>query len=220
MNRQDVLDALAFLAEGQHGYITRAQAADTGVDDVALHRLVTAGILERVEHGTYRFRGTPEWQHQSLWVAWLRLEPTRLATDRTADPVAWVSHRSAARLYGLGDLPADIHEFTVVRRYQTSRSDVRFHRRSDGLPGHAWEVVDGLPVTRPHRIVTDLLDEHTDGSHVARIATDALTWGLVSRDELAVAVAPYASRFGVSGPATLDHLTELVHGRHPAGGQG
>lgn len=43
-------------------------------------------------------------------------------------------------------------------------------------------------------------------------------WGLVSRDELAVAVAPYASRFGVSGPATLDHLTELVHGRHPARG--
>ena len=215
--RQDALDALAFVAEGQHGYVTRAQASDAGVDDVVLHRLVNSRILERVEHGVYRFRGTPEWQHAALWVAWLRLEPERLAADRAAEPEAWVSHRSAARLYGLGDLPAERHEFTTVRRFQTSRDDVRFHRRRNGLPADAWEVVDGLPATRPHRIVADLLVQHTDGSHVAEIAAHALTRQLVRRDELAAAVAPFAPRFGVSGPATLDYLTGLVRDQRMAG---
>ncbi len=219
MARYDALDALTFVAEGQHGYVTRAQAVDADVDDVTLHRLDRSGILERVEHGVYRFRGTPEWQHASLWVAWLRLEPGRLAADRAADPDAWVSHRSAARLYGLGDLPAERHEFTTVRRFQTSRDDVRFYRRSNGLPNSAWDVVEGLPVTRPHRIVADLLEQHTDGGHVAKIAADALRRQLASRDEVAATLAPYASRFGVSGPATLDHLTGLVSDQLTPGGR-
>lgn len=219
MNRRDALDALAFVAEGQHGYVTRAQASDVGVDDVMLHRLANSRTLERVEHGVYHFRGTPEWQHASLLVAWLRLEPRRLAAERAADPDAWVSHRAAAGLYGLGDLPADRHEFTTVRRFQTSRDDVRFHRRRDGVPDADWEVIEGLPTTRPHRIVADLLAEHTDGGHVAGIASDALGRQLVGRDELAHAVAPFASRFGVTGPATLDHLAGLASGQLPAGGR-
>jgi predicted transcriptional regulator of viral defense system len=210
MARHHVLDVLAFVAEGQHGHVTRAQAADAGIDDVALHRLAASGIIERVEHGVYRFRGTPEWQHASLWVAWLRLDPRRLAADRATDPDAWVSHRSAARLYDLGDLPADVHEFTATRRLQSSRGDVRIHRRRAGLTADEWEVVDGLPATRPQRIVADLLAEHTDGAHVATIATGALRQQLVTRTELTAAVAPYADRFGVSGPATLDYLTDLA----------
>lgn len=39
-----------------------------------------------------------------------------------------VSHRSAAALYRLGDLPADVHEFTLPARRQTRRVDVRPHR--------------------------------------------------------------------------------------------
>lgn len=210
LGRRDALDSLSFLAEGQRGFVTRAQATDAGVTDIELHRLVRSGIIERVEHGVYRFRGTADWQHAALWTAWLRLDPARLAFDRTADPDAWVSHRSAARLYDLGDLPADHHEFTTARRFQTSRNDVRLHRRNSGVPDTEWEVVEGLPTTRPHRIVADLLAQHTDGAHVATIAASALARQLVGRTELAAALAPYASRFGVPGPATLDYLTELA----------
>lgn len=217
MDRQQALDVLAFLAEGQHGYVTRAQATEAGVDDVTLHRMVRAGILERADHGIYRFRGSPDWEHAALWVAWLRLVPGRLAAARAADPEVWVSHRSAARLYGLGDLPADRNEFTVARRFQTSRPGIRLHRRQGGLAADAWEVVEGLPVTRPHRTVADLLDEHPDGAHVAAIASQALDQGLATRAELAGALAAYASRFGVAGPATLDYLLDLAEGGFPAG---
>jgi hypothetical protein len=71
-----------------------------------------------------------------------------------------VSHRSAAALYGIGDLPGDRHEFTLPGRKQSRRPDVRLHKgRLD--PGE-WIALRGLPVTRPSRVAADQLAERPD----------------------------------------------------------
>ena len=112
-----------------------------------------------------------------------------------------MSHRSAAELYGLGDLIADTHEFNVPVRTQTRRPDVRLYLRQ--VPPVDRDVVSGLPVTRAHRIVADLLDRHEDGSAVATIAVEAVRRGLTTVEQIAVSVAPLARRYHADDGAAL-----------------
>ena len=60
----------------------------------------------------------------ALRAAWLQLAPGVPAWQRCADQGV-VSHRSAAAVFGLGHLPADVHEFTLPARRQSRRGDVR-----------------------------------------------------------------------------------------------
>ena len=108
-------------------------------------------------------------------------------------------------MYGLGDLLADTHEFSVAARTQTRRRDVRLHLRQ--VPPADRDVVAGLPVTRAHRIVADLLERHEDGSAVATIAVEAVRRGLTTVERIAASVAPLARRYRVGdGAALADQL--------------
>ena len=190
------------VAEDQWGLVTRAQALAMGVPRATFARLVAAGALVRVAHGVYRVTGGPDAGHLDLRAAWLQLDPLTPAWQRMqSDRVAVVSHRSAAELYGLGDLIADIHEFDVPVRTQTRRKDVRLHLRQ--VPPEDRDLVGGLPVTRAHRIVADLLNGYEDGSAVATIAVEAVRHGLTTVDEIAEAVAPFARRYQADGGAAL-----------------
>lgn len=190
------------VAEDQWGLLTRTQALAAGVPRATFARLASAGALIRVAHGVYRIAGGMDPGHLELRAAWLQLDPATPAWQRLrSDDTAVVSHRSAAALYGLGDLIADIHEFTVARRTQTRRADVRLHLRP--LPRTDRDIVDGLPVTRPHRIVADLLTQHEDGSAVATIATDALRAGLMTVAQLRDAMSPLARRYHARDGADL-----------------
>ncbi len=108
------ISRLQDIAEGQWGLVTLRQARAAGLAWPSLARQVDAGLLERVAHGVYRLRGAPEPDHLALRAAWLQLDPGRPAWQRLDDPaVAVVSHTSAAAIYGVGDLRADVHEFTL-----------------------------------------------------------------------------------------------------------
>jgi len=144
-----------------------------------------------VAFGIYQLRGAPVADHRELWAAWLQLAPEVFVWDRAPEQGV-VSHRSAAAMYGIGQLPADVHEFTVPARRQTRRSDVRIHVRS--LVDEVV-VVQGLPVTRPARIVADLLREREDPEAVAQIVADALRVAFEYPRTVADTVAPYAQRF-------------------------
>jgi len=194
MSTAESMGILANIAEDQWGMVTRAQAMAAGVPRVTLARIVAAGLLERVAHGVYRVVGAGEDPElMALRGAWLQLHPEEPAWRRTGPEEGVVAGRSAAALYELGDLLADRHEILVRRRRQTRRPDVWL--RIGHVGAGEWELVDGLPVTRPHRIVADLLARHEDGSAIAAIAAQAVQRGLVSRRELAAAVAPYAPRY-------------------------
>lgn len=186
---------LADLAADQWGLVTRRQAELLGIPATTLDRLTAPdGMLRRVAHGVYQLAGAPTPDHLDLRAAWLQLAPDVPAWERTKDQGV-ISHRSAATVYGLGHLPADRHEFTVARRRQTRRPDVRFHVRP--LRDDEWVVAHGLPVTRPSRIASDLLIEREDPEAVAQIIVDAMRGVFDYPGTFVDSLGPFAGRFGL-----------------------
>lgn len=206
------LARLAQIAEDQWGLVTTRQAEQVDVPWSSLVRMVADGRLERVATAVYRIRGAGAPDHLDLRAAWLQQDPGRPAWQRIGDPaVAVVSHTSAAALYGVGDLPTDVYEFTLPVRRQTRRPDVRLHRgvvaASDRL------LLHGMPVTRAARMIGDLLADSTDPSAVAHITREVLSQGYDESTAVAGHVAPYASRFRLqprNGRALLDYLLGLA----------
>ncbi len=210
MARPPTLTRLSELAQDQWGLVTRRQAENAGVSRATLQRLADNKVLERVSRGVYRLAGAPEPDHVELRAAWLQLAPDIPAWKRTADEGV-VSHRSAAALYGLGHLPADRHEFTVTRRRQSRRPDVRLHHRR--LSEAEWISLRGLPVTRPSRIAADLLADREDPEAVAYVIVDAIRPVYDYPGTFAEVLAPYAAQFGLrrgDGMALLRWLLDLV----------
>jgi hypothetical protein len=203
-------ERLATIAQDQWGLITRRQAARAGVSPATIARLTAnGGALERIAAGVFHLAGAPWPEHVGLRAAWLQLAPAVFAWDRT-ESQGVVSHRSAAALYGIGDLPADTHEFTMSTRRQTRRTDVRLHIRE---VGDDWIGLRGLPVTRPSRIAADLLGDRQDPESVARIVADATRHLYDYPGSFADALAPLAHRFGLArgdGLAFLGWLYDLV----------
>lgn len=125
----------------------------------------------------------------------LELDPDRPAWERLDDPdAAVVSHSSAAALYGVGDLRADIHEFTVPRRQQTRRRDVRLRRGV--VPENGRFLLHGLPTTRAGWMVADLLADSVDPDQVAQIAAEVIANVYDYPRGVAESLAPHAAKFG------------------------
>jgi hypothetical protein len=176
-----------------------------------LSRLARDGAVERVAHGVYRMRGTPVDDRLEVRAAWLQLAPDTTVWERTPDQGV-VSRRSAAAIYGLGHLPADIHQFTLPARRQTRRADVRLYIAD--LADDEWIRLGGLLVTRPSRIAADLLADREDPEAVAHVIADALREVKDYPATVARAIAPHAVKFGlgkVDGPALLEWLLGLTH---------
>jgi predicted transcriptional regulator of viral defense system len=212
MNRSELERVVFELVEGQWGLLTAAQARAAGVSRVQLTRLAEAEVLVRLAHGVYVLRGAASMDHLELRAAWLGLDPERMAADRLRNPTqgAVVSHASAARLHQLGDLEADRHEFTLPMRKQTGRSDVRLHRAV--LTAGDVMTVAGLPVTRPERIIVDLLADRHDGEQVARVLASAVRSREIDLEQLAPLLSPFSARFGLpaaEGGLVLEYLLEL-----------
>ena len=206
------MQRLLGIAEDQWSLITRRQAQTAGVGNTSLARLVEDGRLERVAHGVYRVRGAGQPGHLGLRAAWLQLQPETPVWARLGDPdVAVVSHASAASLYGVGDLRADVHEFTLPLRRQSRRRDVRLHRGS--VPAGDAIVLRGLPVTRAGRMIGDLLADHVEPNAVGQIAAEVIDGVLDYPSEIAEQIAPHAASFGLprgDGVALLDRLLALA----------
>lgn len=197
------------LAEDQWGLITRRQLESLGIRPATLARLLADGTLERVTHGVYRLRGGAQPDHLELRAAWLALDPATPAWQRLDDPdVALVSHASAAELYGVGDLRADVHEFTLPRRRQTRRADLRLHRAR--VPEEHRVVLRGLPVTRAGWMIADLIADHLDPESVARITAEVVDGGFDYPGVVAERVAPFAARFGLPRGDGVGLLEELL----------
>ena len=208
--RYSTLSRLAKIAEDQWGLVTRRQAERAGVSPATLQRLASESVLERVGQGVYHLAGAPTPDHLALRATWLQLAPDVPAWERTpAEGV--VSHRSAAAVYGLGHLPPDRHEFTLPARRQSRRPDVRLHHRQ--VKDGEWLSLRGLLVTRPSRIVADLLADREDPEAVAQIVADAIRGAYDHPGTFANALAPHAAKFGLrrqDGIGLLRWLLDLV----------
>lgn len=206
--RTSILTSATELAAGQWGLFTTAQAQAAGISRMQLARMVDAGVLERVAYGVYAAPAVMGEELLPLRAAWLALAPAQSAEERLADAVASgvVSHASAARLHGLGDLLADVHEFTLPRRYQSTREGVRVHRGV--LTTGEVTIAGGLPVTVPARTVADLLTAGHDFEHVGQVAVDAVRTGVATGHELAVALGTV--RHGGASSDSAELASELL----------
>jgi predicted transcriptional regulator of viral defense system len=201
---------LAALAEDQWGLLTRRQAEASGVSRATLQRLSGAdGPLERMTQGVYHLAGAPLPDHAPLRAAWLALAPETPVWERRPEQGV-VSHRSAAAIYGLGELPADLHEFIVPGRRQTKRADVRIHRGE--LREDEWERLRGLLVTTPARTAADLLGGREDPGAVAQVVVDALERKSESAGNFPAELARSSAALGLrrgDGLAALAYLLNL-----------
>ncbi|MEU5196097.1 hypothetical protein AB0G86_18905 [Streptomyces scabiei] len=193
----------------QWGLITAEQAEQTGVDASLLGTLTRAGVLTAVEEGAFQLAGAPLPAHVDIKVAWLRLKPGVPAWSRLDGNSGVVSHSSACRLHGLGDLPAGTVELLVTPGTTQAGAEVRLHADTD-LDQAQITVVDGLPVTTAERTITDLLAAGQDGGHVGGVVADAVRRGLVGHSTLAADIAPFAPGYGLpasaSGSDLIGHL--------------
>lgn len=176
--------AIARVAAGQHGALTRVQAASAGLSrDAIAHRLRT-GRWVQPARGVFVIAGAPASWRQTLIVACFAWGSGAVA-----------SHRSAAALWGLPGGREAVVELTVPRNRRRSRTpDAIVHSGALGRGERRWR--DGIELTTPARTLidlgavvrADLLEEALD---------DALRRGLVSRVAMRTALNAAGRRRGV-----------------------
>jgi hypothetical protein len=208
--RASTISRLAPIAEEQWGFVTRRQAERAGVSSATFKRLIRDGVIERTRSAVYRLAGAPLPDHVELRSAWLQLAPETPVWERRPEQGV-ASNRSAAAMYGIGHLPADVHEFILPVRRQVRRPDVRIHRGQ--LHDNEWIILRGLPITRPSRIASDLLAAREDPEAVGRVVADALRGVYDYAGTFADTLAPHAAQLGLhrgDGVAVLRWLLDLV----------
>jgi very-short-patch-repair endonuclease len=139
----DVFQALLFVAERQHGLITRAQAMSKGLTAGAIRGRLKAGAWERVHAAVYRVTGSARTWKQSLMAACL-----------AAGRGSAVSHLAAAHLWKLS-CGRECVEITITKARSVRLEGVTVHRTSQ-LSEIDVVRVERIPVTSITRTVIDL----------------------------------------------------------------
>jgi very-short-patch-repair endonuclease len=173
--------AIARVATGQKGAISRRQLAEAGLGAGAIDWRAGNGQLHRKYRGVYLVG------HQAL-APFAREAAALLAVG--ADAV--LSHESAALAWGIADEYAgDVH-ITVAGRTLRSRDGLRIHRAKTAPPTRTRHR---LPVTSPTQTLLDLAA--TNSLHLEHAFVEAHVRRLVAASELAKAMERAGPRRGV-----------------------
>jgi hypothetical protein len=131
--------AVASLADDQHGVVSRAQVIELGGGPNVARRRVASGHWREVAPGVVLIGAGPRTFERDVQVALL---------------AAVASHRTAARLWGLGERSSLI-ELTVPHGRSHDRRGVRTHTSRDLDRAHVSRR-SSLPVTGAARTILDL----------------------------------------------------------------
>lgn len=130
------LERLREVAVDQHGLVTSAQAAESGVSLASLSMMVRRGRLKKVARGLYRVPQVPVTPYDSFMQAVLW----------TGFPEACLSHDSALDAWEISDINPDKIHLTVAARRRITRQIPHSYdiHRQDLLPEQVtwWE---GIP---------------------------------------------------------------------------
>ena len=175
---------VAELAGSQHGVVTAAQLVDLGLGERAVRARSEAGKLHRVRRGVYAV-GHPLLTPKS------RMMSAVLACGAGA----FISHRSAGALWGIGPAGHTAIDVSSPRRSGRGHDGIAVHRASEDDAGDLVEV-DGIPCASVARTLLGL------ASVVGRPAFEravgrAETLGLLDRREVEAVVAGSGGRPGV-----------------------
>jgi hypothetical protein len=167
----------------QHGVISRRQLLALGFTPKAIRHRVRIGRLHPVHRGVYAV-GRKELSREGEWMGALL----------ACGPRAYLSHRSAAALYGIAKERGRI-EVTVTRRGEHRRRGVKVHMRPS-LPSHDAGTVGDIPVTSPARTLLDLATLEPP-NRVERAVNEADKREVIDPDSLRKALEGYAGAPGI-----------------------
>jgi hypothetical protein len=137
-------DAIARLAEGQHGVFTRRQAVLQGASRRAAQHRLASGSWDRVAGDVFRIVGAPQSWKQRVAVAVL-----------AGGPPAAASHAAAAALLGVpGFEPGPVE--SLRQRGSDHRPLIGVLHETRVIPRHHLVVVDGIVATNLPRTLFDL----------------------------------------------------------------
>jgi hypothetical protein len=180
---------LAQLVARQHGTVSRQQLLLAGLTDHQVKDRVAAGLLIPIFTGVYRHAAAPP-----------MLQTRTMAAVLAGGPQAVASHRSAARLHGLRDVPWYRPEITVPTLDKPLHDGMHAHR-TNRLDDLDVTVVDAVPVTTVARTLLDL-GAVLPYEIVAAATGDAIIRKLCTEVDL-VAVLERLGRSGRRGTAIL-----------------
>jgi very-short-patch-repair endonuclease len=160
------------LSRAQHGVVTRAQLMERGLTEKAIAHRLRVGRLHRLWRGVYAV-GRPEVSQRGWW----------MAAVLSCGPLALLSHRSAAALWGIVTGPVEREiEVVVPGELRRRRQGIRLRRRADLSSEHRREVV-GIPVTDPVSTLVDLASCVVEW-RVEKAINDADRLGLIGVEAL------------------------------------
>jgi very-short-patch-repair endonuclease len=140
--REEVDARIGELARLQFGVVGRWQLVEAGVGKRAIERRVAAGRLHPLHSGIYAV-GHRRIGQEGWW----------MAAVPSAGPAAVLSHRSAARHWGLRGYSNEVLHVTAPHK---STSTKRFRRHASHLPADERTVKEGIPITSVPRTIFDL----------------------------------------------------------------
>lgn len=197
-------------AASQWGLITSAQALRIGVSRTQLNRMVTDGRLEPVSYGVYRAAMGDETSNATVKAAWLSLYPKLFAHERLNGSLdAVVTGRTAACVYGYGNLYESPYCFIVRKEKRSTRKDIELvHVPIDKRDvSRSFEI----PLATPERAIADLVRLHEDPSLVDGVMADAAREGhIFDKERLSELLSPLAKNNGYPAKDGDSFASELI----------
>jgi len=160
--------AIAKLAAGRRGVVSRAQAEALGASARMIDTRLRTGSWERAHRCVYRLAEYPETWESDLMAACL------------LGPAACASHRSAAALRGLaGSRTVSQIELVVPRGHARPRPGITLYRAAGSLHPRGYLGHPGIPATTTARTLIDLASV-LPADMLEEAVDDALARNLVS----------------------------------------
>jgi very-short-patch-repair endonuclease len=196
----EVLDgAIAELARGQYGVVSRQQLLEIGEKEKGIDHRLAVGRLHLLHHGVYAV-GHRVVSREGRWLAAV------LATGSGAV----LSHWSAAALWMIRPNARSLVDVTTSHK---SRSWDRIKRHHKALPADEVTVRDGIPVTSVPRTIFDLAATE-DVDAIASMLRESEHRNLSDRLSLPHLVERYPGHRGVKKiRLAVQRITEEPSGR-------
>ena len=141
----DVDRAMNELARQQHGVVSRGQLRDLGASKATIRHRSDGPNWERSGLRTLRASGSPDTDRQTLMIAVLEMAPR-----------AYLSHQSAAALWGLPGFELLPPRLTIARTRSRRPSGTYETHWTTTVRDELVTELDGLPILRPARVMLDL----------------------------------------------------------------
>jgi very-short-patch-repair endonuclease len=177
--------AVAWVAQQQLGLITTSQLQAAGIDRGAIASRRARRLLHPVHRGVYLLgHATPV------------PGALALAAVLACGACAFVSHSSAAQLWGLIEADPPAVEVTISGRNCRSRAGIVVHRTRE-LHHRDRTTRNGIPVTAPARTLIDFAAT-TGYEETERVIAEAFALKLLTEPKLTAAMNRLPHRAGVA----------------------